>query len=225
MYKYLLFDADNTLLDFDRAEEEALRETLSLSPLGFCEKIHKRYHDINDNEWKRLEKGETTREKLRIDRFVNLFREFGLDGKFYGERAADIYTQQLSLQGHLIDSAEEVLRELSEKYDCYIITNGITEVQKSRMAKTPLEKYIKYSFISQEMGCAKPSPVFFEKVFEHIGDFDRSKYLVIGDSLSSDIAGAAAAGVDSVWFSSGGAVSPMPTYRIEKLTELFEILK
>ncbi|MBE6587252.1 MAG: noncanonical pyrimidine nucleotidase, YjjG family [Ruminococcaceae bacterium] len=222
MYKYLLFDADNTLLDFDLAEREALRETLLLSPLGFSEEIHKRYHVINDLEWKKLERGETTREKLRIDRFANLYREFGMDGELYGSETADIYTGMLSQQGQLIEGAEEVLSRLSKKYDCYIVTNGITEVQKSRMARTPLEKYIKHSFISQEMGCAKPSPLFFEKVFEYIGDGDRSRYLVIGDSLTSDIAGACAVGIDSVWLSF--RESSVPTYRIEKLTELFSIL-
>ena len=222
MYKYLLFDADNTLLDFDRAEAQALEETLSLCPLGFTEEVHQRYHIINDLEWKKLERGETTREKLRVDRFANLYREFGMDGSLYGESTADIYAQRLSCQGQLIDGAEEVLKTLSQRYECYIVTNGITEVQKSRMSRTPLEKYIKHSFISQEMGCAKPSPVFFEKVFEYIGDSDKTKYLVIGDSLTSDIAGADAAGLDSVWLSKGG--SSLPTYRIEKLCELYSIL-
>ena len=222
MYKYLLFDADNTLLDFDLAEELALKETLSEGPLGFTEEIHKRYHIINDLEWKKLERGETTREKLRIDRFAKLYNEFGLDGEKYGPISADLYTDRLSCQGHLIDGAEKILSELSAKYECYIVTNGITEVQKSRMARTPLGQYIKHSFISQEMGCAKPSPIFFEKVIDHIGDRDLSKYLVIGDSLTSDIAGANALGIDSVWLSTGE--SDMPTYRIERLSDLHNIL-
>ena len=90
------------------------------------------------------------------------------------------------------------------------------------MAKTPLEKYIKHSFISQEMGCAKPSPVFFEKVIEYIGDSDKSNYLVIGDSLTSDISGARNFGIDSVFLSE--KESDMPTYRINNLYELYSIL-
>ena len=222
MYKYLLFDADNTLLDFDRAEEQALFETLSLSPLGFTEEIHKRYHVINDNEWKRLERGETTRERLRTERFSRLFDEFGLDGSLYCNKIADIYVDKLSKQGHLMPFAEETLERLSKKYDCYIITNGITEVQRSRMALTPLERYIKHSFISQEMGCAKPLVMFFEKVFEYIGDSDKKKYLVIGDSITSDIMGAVNAGIDSVLISKNE--NPLSTYRIEELKELYSIL-
>ncbi|MBQ4066661.1 MAG: YjjG family noncanonical pyrimidine nucleotidase [Clostridia bacterium] len=223
MYKYLLFDADNTILDFDLAEEKALRETLSLSPLGFTEEVHRRYHIINDLEWKKLERGETTRERLRVDRFSNLFCEFGMDGDRYGKDAADIYAERLSHQSQLIDGAAEVLQRLSQRYKCYIVTNGITEIQRSRMAGTGLERYITHSFISQEMGCAKPSPVVFEMVFEYIGDSDRSAYLVIGDSLTSDIAGAAAAGIDSVWLSDGR--SELPTYRVGALKELYKILE
>lgn len=222
MYKYLLFDADNTLLDFDAAEAQALRETLSLCPLGFSDEIHRRYHHINDQQWKKLERGETTREKLRIDRFALLYDEFGMDGELYSRETADLYTERLSQQEQLIDGAEDVLSELSKRYECYIITNGITEVQRSRMAKTPLEKYIKHSFISQEMGCAKPSPVFFEKVIEYIGDSDKSSYLVIGDSLTSDISGARNFGIDSVYLSE--KESDMPTYRINNLYELYSIL-
>ena len=222
MYKYLLFDADNTLLDFDMAEAQALKETLSLCPLGFSEEIHKRYHIINDLEWKKLERGETTREKLRIDRFAKLYDEFGMDGALYGESTADIYTTRLSQQGQLIDGAEEILKELSAKYRCFIITNGITEVQRSRMERTPLLQYIEYSFISQEMGCAKPSKVFFDKVIEYIGDTDITKYLVIGDSLTSDIKGAYSIGMDSVWLGTGE--SEMPTYRIDTLNGLYDIL-
>ncbi|MBQ3528684.1 MAG: YjjG family noncanonical pyrimidine nucleotidase [Clostridia bacterium] len=222
MYKYLLFDADNTLLDFDLAEAQALKETLSLCPLGFNDEIHKRYHVINDLEWKKLERGETTREKLRIDRFANLYNEFGMDGERYGSSTADIYTERLSKQGQLIDGAEEVLRTLSKKYRCFIVTNGITEVQRSRMDKTPLLQFIEHSFISQEMGCAKPSRVFFDKVMEHIGDDDISAYLIIGDSLTSDIKGAYDIGMDSVWYSNGK--SDMPTYCIENLFELYDIL-
>lgn len=222
MYKYLLFDADNTLLDFDRAERQALLETLSLSVLKFTDEVHERYHIINDNEWKKLERGETTKERLRTERFSKLFDEFGFDGNLYSKEIADIYTTNLSRQGQLMDSAEKVLDCFSKKYSCYIVTNGIAEIQKSRIAATTLGKYIKHSFVSQELGCEKPSLAFFEKVFSHIGDDDRSGYLVIGDSLTSDIAGAINAGIDSVLISKEH--SALPTYCIKNLEELYSIL-
>ena len=222
MYKYLLFDADNTLLDFDKAEAQALKETLALCPLGFSEEKHKRYHIINDLQWKRLERGETTRDRLRVERFELLYKEFGVDSK-YAPETADIYAKRLSQQGHMIENAVDVLACLSQTYRCFIITNGITEIQNSRLSKTCIGEYIEHSFISQEMGCAKPSPVFFEKVMEYIGDSDVKRYLVIGDSLTSDIAGAVNIGMDSVWISEGE--SDLPTYTVDKLPKLYSILK
>ena len=225
MYKYLLFDADNTLLDFDAAEKQALRETLNASPLGFSDEIHSRYHIINDNEWKKLERGETTREKLAVERFVRLYGEFGMDGNEYGAATAKIYTENLAHQYQLMPNAEQVLDTLSRKrYMIYIVTNGITKVQNSRLKNTPLEKFVLHSFISQEMSCAKPSPVFFDKVTEFIGDSDRTKYLVIGDSETGDIAGAVNAGMDSVRVTNGKDVQTAATYTVRELTELYNIL-
>lgn len=222
MYKHLLFDADNTLLDFDAAEKAALKETLIRCPLGFSEEIYERYHIINDIEWKKLEKGETTKDKLRIERFIKLLAEYGVDGDVFGELCADTYTKYLSKQGQLLENAEKVLSDLSERYDCYICTNGITDVQMARLENTPLMPYVKKVFVSEAVGFAKPSPKFFQRVFEHIGDLEPKNYLVIGDSLSSDITGAKACNIDSVWVSDGE--SDMPTYQIGSILDIYSIL-
>lgn len=222
MYKYLLFDADNTLLDFNGAEAQALRETMSLCPLGFTDEIHQRYHLINDLLWKKLEKGEITREKLRVERFKRLYDEFGMDGELYAAKTADIYAVRLSEQGRMIDGAIDVLSHLSDKYSCYIITNGTYEIQVKRLSKTPIENYVKHCFISERLGFSKPSPIFFQKVVEYIGDTDLSRYLVIGDSMTSDIAGAVGAGMDSVLISPEN--NDTPTYCISEIRELLSIL-
>ncbi len=223
MYKYLLFDADNTLLDFNAAEKQALKEALAECPLQYSEEVRCRYHAINDNEWKRLERGETTREILKYERFEKLYDEFGINGKEFGRYTADIYFEKLCLQGQMIDCAEEMLKDLSEKYDCYIVTNGTCAIQTERFARTPISKYVKHIFISEQIGYSKPSLHFFEKVFEFIGDSDKSKYLVIGDSLTSDITGAVNSGVDSVWISENHT-HDLPTYCIKNLSELRSIL-
>jgi len=224
MYKYLLFDADNTLLDFNESEKQALREALDKCPLSFSDYVCERYHAINAAEWKRLEKGETTRERLRVERFEKLFSEFGYDGKEFGEKTADVYMERLCTKSYLIDGALEVLKALSDKYDCYIITNGTASVQRPRLAKTKLGELVKHVFISEDIGYSKPDKAFFDKVFEYIGDYDMSSYLVIGDSLTSDIMGAAGVGVDSVWLSDGSE-SDLPTYSIESIEKLFKILE
>ncbi|MDD6094935.1 MAG: YjjG family noncanonical pyrimidine nucleotidase [Clostridia bacterium] len=223
MYKYLLFDADNTLLDFDAAEKSALADTLKMFPVGFSEKTHKRYHEINKEEWEKLERRQTDFDRLRVNRFVRLMREFGCPGED-GKKAAEIYEGRLGEYAPLMPDAETVLERLSRKYDIYIITNGISAIQRSRLEKTDFDLWIKGCFISQEMGVSKPDKRFFDTVTEKIGDCDLSKYLVIGDSLTSDISGAYNYGIDSVWYTSQKRTDSRPKYTVSSLTELFEFL-
>ncbi len=227
MYQYLLFDADNTLLDFDHAEREALRSTLIHTPLGYNDEIFHLYHTINDQEWKRLERGETTRERLRTERFVKLYEALGYSLNSTGaEAVAEVFLGHMAEQGKLIDGAMETVSALAKKYALYIVTNATAWVQKKRMARTPLVVYFQKIYISHDMGCAKPERIFFDKVLADIGDDRREAYLVIGDSLSSDIAGARGAGLDSCYFDPGrkGCGSESPTWTVHSLPQLLSIL-
>ena len=99
-------------------------------------------------------------------------------------------------------------------------------VRRGELSRSEVNQDIDRLYISEEMGVAKPDPAYFAKVCADIGEPDLSKYLVIGDSLSSDIDGAAACGMDSVWFavSDSDAKGRKPTYTIHMLTELLSIL-
>lgn len=227
MYQYLLFDADNTLLDFDLAEKEALRSVLEHSPMGYSIETVKLYHEINDREWKRLERGETTRERLRTDRFVKLYETLGYSlNPDYAEAVSDAFLQHMSEQSVLIDGALETVEQLSRRYALYIVTNATAWVQKKRMSRAPIAPYFKKVYISHEMGCAKPERIFFDQVLSDIGDLHRESYLVIGDSLSSDIAGARGADLDSCYFdrSGQGSGAEKPKWTIHSLPELLTIL-
>lgn len=225
MYKHLLFDADNTLLDFNEGERCALRGALSSSPLEFSEDVYKRYHEINDGLWKKLELGEVDRVRLRTLRFEILFEEYGFNGSDYGQFMDDIYINEISKQSQLIDGAEDVVRSLAEKYELYIVTNASVYVQRKRLAKTFFSECFKKYYISEEIGATKPQKEFFDKVIADIGD-DRSSYLVIGDSLSSDIKGAMVSGLDSCYIDrcGRGAEGYTPKYIIRDLRELLDIL-
>ena len=226
LYKYLLFDADNTLLDFNRAESDALRATLSRCPLGYTQEIYDRYHEINEGEWKRLEKGETTRERLRTERFEKLYNEHGFDGAALAERTADVYVGELGRFHYLIPGAMECVESLYGRYRMYIVTNGTASVQRSRLALCGLMKFFDGGYISEDIGASKPDKAFFDAVINDIGDSDRKGYLVIGDSPSSDIAGAVASGLDSCLVNShfqeyGNCGA---TYTVRGLEELSRIL-
>lgn len=222
-YKYLLFDADNTIFDFNCSEQEALYLTFSSYGIELTDEEHDVYHDINDTLWKQLEKGEVTRDKLKIMRFSQFIEYLGRED-LVPEEISSLYVEMLSRQSFLIDGALDVCRELSGSYPLYLITNGITSVQVRRFDSSPVKAYFKKIFISEEMGVAKPSPEYFLKVADEIGDTDRSHYLVIGDSLSSDIKGAVNFGCDSVWVAPKGSVSDLPTYTVNSLSNIFDIL-
>lgn len=224
-YSIALFDADNTLLDFTRAEHDALCECLTARGLPNDDATIARYSAINDGYWKKLERGETTRERLKVDRFADFFATMDYDGD--PAAMADDYVSALSRQSYLLDGALELIRALHGKCRLYIITNGITTVQKSRFGTCPLAPYFDACFISEEMGCAKPEKRFFDLVFDAIPDFDPAGAIVIGDSLSSDIRGGINAGLDTCWFNPADKPVPdaMPiTYTVTKLEDILPIL-
>lgn len=204
-YKYLLLDADNTLFDFNRAEETAFHAAFSASGLYADDAVYTRYHEINDALWKQLERGEIDRARLVVLRFELLLQEMGVPDDGKSSEISRRYFYELGQQRFLLQGALNVCRELSDAYPLYIVTNGNTAIQESRYHGCGLEPYIKEVFISEKIGAAKPSVQYFGLVMEAIGDADPSHYLVVGDSLTSDIDGAIAARMDAVWLDHSGS--------------------
>jgi len=227
-YSYLLFDADETLYDFKKAEYEAFHLTSDKVSVPFSDELYAVYSKINDDLWKLLEKGGTTLTELKLERFRQFLVHLGLSEGEVVEKAPlmrDNYMEFLADQCFLMEDAEEVCRTLAEKYPLYIITNGISRIQRKRFGASPIKEYITDMFVSEEIGVAKPSGEYFDYVIDRIGDPDRTKYLVIGDSLTSDMKGAVNAGIDSCFFNPKGVTTELPvTYTVKKLTELFDIL-
>lgn len=222
-YKYILFDADNTLFDFNLAEREAVFATFAEIGIELTAEQIEVYHGINDALWKKLERGETTRDKLKVQRFAEFVDYLGAS-ECDPSGLAGRYVFNLAEQSPLIDGAYELCEELSKKYPLYIITNGITFVQRTRFAKSPIRVFFKGIFISEEMGTTKPEAAYFETVAQAVGESDPSQYLVIGDSLSSDISGAVNFGCDSIWISPDGAEDSRPTYTVRELAQIRNIL-
>ncbi len=231
-YDIILFDADGTLYDFDASERKALSETLVWAGLPADEDTMMLYHEINAREWEALERGETTRERLRTERFLKFMAEMEKNGYASDKTAvmmADSYIEKLSHQCILIPKAVEVCRKLSEKCTLYIVTNGTAWVQKSRFADSPLNEYITKTYISEEIGCAKPAREFFDAVISDIGisyDEARKRAVVIGDSISSDIMGGINAGLDTCWYNPNrkSSCDVKPTYTVTSLYELYPII-
>ncbi len=224
-YSIALFDADNTLLDFSLSEHDALAECLIARGITPTEERIARYSAINDAHWKMLEKGLTTRDKLRIDRFSVFFEELG--AQLDPEQMADDYMAALSCKAYCMKGAEALIERIAGKCRLYIITNGIASVQNARFNVTSMAPHFDGVFISEELNCAKPDKLFFDRVAAAIPDFDPKEALVIGDSLSSDIQGGIHAGIDTCWFNRHGLPCPegMPiTYTVRTLDEVESIL-
>lgn len=226
-YKYLLFDLDHTLLDFNQGEEVALTQFLEFMDVEDIEAFKAIYRPLNQGMWKELEKGLITKKELINTRFSKTFAHFGreVDGREMALR----YQEFIGQQGQIFEGADLLLKELVDRgYQLYAATNGVTYIQENRLLNSPIQTYFKQVFISEQMGTQKPAADFYEKIAEQIGCSDMAKFLMIGDSLTADIQGANNAGMDSVWYNptkSALTGSAQPTYIISNYQELFEILK
>ena len=225
-YNTVLFDADDTLLDFKKSERTAVAKVLEEFNLPSGEKIISTYSQINNSLWKLLEIGGITKEELKTERFRKLCKHFNF--KASPELMAEKYVYALSEQSYLIDSAEDVCKRLFENgIRLYIITNGIKYIQTKRFSATPLVKYFKNTFISEEIGYEKPNKEFFERATALIENFDPTKTLVIGDSLSSDMKGGISFGLDTCWYNPSHNEKPNDmeiTYEIHELNDILPIL-
>ncbi len=204
--KTLLLDADGTLLDFDRSEKAALQETFEALGYPFDEAAYASYHKNNAACWKMLERREITREELKVRRYRMTFEELGIDGD--PVLTTKTYEGNLGKYGFAFDGAEEACEKLAKKYDLYIVTNGLKNVQTSRMLKTRIPQVVKGIYISEDVGYDKPAAEFFEKIFAEHPEMKRKTTMIVGDSLSGDIQGGINAGILTCWVNRTGASRP-----------------
>ena len=228
MYKYILLDIDDTLLDFSAAEEGALSKTLNHYGIEDTEHTRAVYSRVNVSYWKRFERKEITKAQLWADRFSAFGKEIGIT--IGCEQSVEMNTYYLNALGGFaipLPGAEDLCRTLIQRgYRLYAVTNGNTAVQHSRLDALGYKKYFSGLFISEEVGFNKPSKEYFDVVFETIGG-SRSDYLIVGDSLTSDIAGGANSGIDTCWYNPRmheNVNGPIPTYTVRNYAELSALL-
>jgi 2-haloacid dehalogenase len=223
-YTWLLFDADNTLFDFDLAEVKALAYSFAEFGFPYDENTGQTYRTINKQIWHELEQGLITSSELRTARFARLFTAVHIHAD--PEPFSAAYLRHLSHCSDLLDGAETTIHQLSQQYQLAIITNGLSDVQRPRLAGSPLHPYFQHITISDEIGCAKPDPCIFDVAFAAIGHPAKQHVLMIGDSLTSDIHGGHNYGLDTCWYNPQGQPhNGLPiTYEIAHLTELLTIL-
>jgi YjjG family noncanonical pyrimidine nucleotidase len=224
-YSWLIFDADGTLFDFHRGETAALQSTTDKHGVSYSSHLHEAYAAISAELWRRFENGEMPLKQLRVLRFERLFTELGID--LEPELFNDHFMEALGRQTQLLDGAEEVVRNLSERFRLLLATNGIAVVQRARFSRSSIRRYFEEVVISDEIGVAKPQPEYMDEAFSRMGKPPKSEVLMIGDSLSSDIAAGVNYGIDTCWFNPHRLPldgSPQPTFTIEDLSEINAIV-
>ena len=226
-YEILLFDADNTILDFDKSEEQALKRAFDEMELQYNQRVLQVYRKNNIAQWHLFEQGKLAKSQVLINRFVETFKELELPLD-KASKTGDLYEEYLKFGFFVVEHAEEVLTKLQTKCKLYVVSNGVAAIQNSRMNGSGMEKYFVARFVSEDVGYPKPQIEYFDYCFEHIDNFDKAKTLIIGDSLTSDIQGGVNAGIDTCWFNPWHHANHSnlePTYEITDLRQIFEIVE
>ncbi len=225
MFRSILIDIDDTLLDFGWAERNAISQSYRDYGIDPSEENLARYSAINISQWEAMERGELNREQVLIRRHEIFFKELGVEIPL--QEFEDHYRRLLGVGHCFIRGAEALLEYLFPKYDLYIASNGVAETQYSRMASAGIGRYFKEVFISETTGSHKPEKEYFDYCFARMRDFDPAKTLIIGDSLTSDILGGLKAGIQTCWFNpkdKAGRPDIVPHYEIRSLEEVKKIL-
>lgn len=226
-YEVIIFDADDTLFDFKKSEKEAFKNAMLEFDIEYDENHHlKIYQDINSAIWKEFELGLITQEELKVERFKRLSHK--LSTKFDENEFAKSYMKHLADASFLFDESAKLIEGLHKDYTLTIVTNGLTDVQNKRIRKSVIANYFKGVVISEEVRAAKPSREIFEHALKDIKYTDKSKILMVGDSLSSDIQGGINFGIDTCWYNPRkllNSTNIIPTYEISNLMELKDILE
>lgn len=224
-YRTLLFDVDDTLLNFGAAENLALRLLFEDQKIPLTTEIEADYKKINQGLWKSFEEGKLSRDEVVSTRFSILFKLYGLevDGVLLEKK----YRSYLEEGHQLVQGAFGLITALQHEYDLYIVTNGVSKTQDKRLRDSGLYPLFKDIFVSEHIGYQKPKKEFFDHVFKRIPNFSVEQSLIIGDSLTADIKGGQLAGLDTCWFNPKMKLNDteiIPTYQIHKLEELYQIL-
>lgn len=225
-YKILLFDLDDTLLDFAANETDSLNRLFQQHGYVFSAELFRVYNAVNKQLWADYENGRIGLDDVLNTRFSATMAKLGtvIDGIEWEKQ----YRHLLGNGIQQMDGALAVCQSLSVSHRLFVITNGITKTQIKRLKRSGLYDFFEAIFTSQSIGFQKPAKEFFDYVLSHIADFHIRDALIIGDSLNTDIKGGLLAGIDTCWLNhklQAGSAEIPSTYTITSLSELYDICR
>ncbi len=215
-YRAVLFDNDDTLMDFQTCNRNAI--ALLLDEFGYLHPDrYDQYEEINLQCWRALEKGEMDQNQVKYKRFEGFFERYAISGD--PGKAAERFVELLGQQNILLPNAEETLREISKKLPVVIVTNGIAAIQRARFENSPVKEIATSIIISEEVGVAKPDPEIFRFALNSV-HVDAAEALMVGDGIGSDVHGANNAGIDVCWVNPGKMMLPEGMHAEYEITDI-----
>ena len=221
-YDIVLADLDDTLFDFSASARQALAATLRSMGLEPRPDVVEDYMAINQRWWERFERGEIPKDAIYVGRYAELFRRHSVDAD--PAEAAGRYRDLLWRQRNFKPGCRQLLKILRPACRVYVITNGAAETQRLRIEDSGLADQFDGVFISEELGCRKPERVFFDRVFDVIGPELRSRAIVLGDSLTSDMQGGRNAGLPTCFYGDPEKADGRCDYVITDLMEFPKVI-
>ena len=225
-FQWLLFDFDNTLVDFTNTSKNALCQSFRDFDTTCTEAIHEVYKAVNHQVWTAFERGEMSAERLRIERFELLFEAIDLapaSPQIFSKRFLDNLVQL----SEAYEGVPGLLQNLGQRYHLGVITNGLKEVQRPRLDVLKLRDHFKSIVVSDEIGVAKPHAAFFDHAYQNLPHpVAKEEILVIGDNLHSDIKGGNDYGCPTCWVSHerDNDTDILPNFTIGRIQELADLL-
>jgi len=222
----ILWDMDNTLLDFEYSMKKALHVCFQVFGETLTDEMLDRYDKINDSWWKRLELGEVTKNQLLKGRFIDFFEEYGIT-QIDVEEFRKLYQIELGRHYCYIDNSLDICKKLQRDVKQYVVTNGVLQTQTSKIKAAGFWDIMDGIFISEVMGFEKPRKEYFDRCLAQIEEKSRDRILIVGDSLSSDIKGGNNAGIKTCWFNPTGKSHGNDVqidYEIRDLHQIFDVI-
>lgn len=240
-YKVLIFDLDDTLIDNSENIRHAYAKMVKEMGEEYTDTSFKRWYDIDKKFWEdrqagliempdhlKHETGKKSEEYLNWLRAQRVLIYF--NNTITLEKAIELnylYMKALTENVIALEGAYETLKYLKDKYTIIIATNGPQIAVNDKIKKINCLDFVDYVLSSEMCGYMKPNKMFFETIQELLNNYNNEEYLIIGDSLKSDVAFGMNCNFDSCWFNRNNEQLPLeysPTMEIKDLKELVKKL-
>ncbi len=224
----IIFDMDGTLIEHTWRLEQITQALFERFADELAPVTHDQFYELfwakNEDMWYMMVDGVIDGDTAVRYGYVNTLRSLGQDPTLAEQMVA--YWQQLVLKEALpFDDTFTVLEKLREKYTTSILTNGTVTLQRAKINRHHLDRYVDFTLVSEEAGYHKPDKRIFLKALQLAGNPPPDQTLYVGDNPVTDIQGAQAAGIPPILMDPRDDFeSPRGVIKIQSLSELLALL-